>query len=107
MGHDLADGEDKVEASLSDEPVHLRRPCIIQLAFRLLADKFRRNFAEGLNIGSPVMHAEQLLRHGAEHSLDLICPHARMRAQSRQTLFQPPPAILPRLTRKFPRPPTA
>src|SRR5258708_28275884 len=72
MGHDLADGEDKIEASLSDEPVHLRRPWIIQLAFRLFADKFRGHLAESLHIGSPVMHAKKLVRHGAEHSLDLI-----------------------------------
>ena len=72
VGHDLADGEDQVEAALRDEPVDLRRPRIIQLAFRLLADELGRNLAQRLDVGAPVMDAEEILRHVAEHVRDLV-----------------------------------
>jgi hypothetical protein len=45
MGHDLADGENQIEAAPRDELVDLRRPRITQLAFRLLADKLGGNLA--------------------------------------------------------------
>src|SRR5882724_8561413 len=97
---DLADGENEIEVALCDEPVHLRRPCIVQLAFRLLVDEFRRNLAQSFDVGSPVMHAEKLLRHGAEHSSDLFRLHGRMGAKSGQNRLQPVAVIHPRVARQ-------
>ena len=56
MGHDLAYGEDQIEAASRDELVDLRRPRITQLAFRLFADELGRNLAKRLDIGAPVMN---------------------------------------------------
>ncbi len=100
VGHDLANGENQVEAALSNQPVHLRRPRVVQLAFRLLADKFRRNLAQSLNIGSPVMHAKKLLRYYAEHSLDLIGLHGGMCAEGGQHRLQPITVEFPCVTRQ-------
>src|ERR1700734_1399150 len=44
--HDLADRENEIEAAMRNEPVHLCRPRIVQLAIRLLADELRRNLPE-------------------------------------------------------------
>src|ERR1700745_3547655 len=88
---------------MCNQPVHLRRPRIVQLAFRLLVDEFRWNLAQGLGVGSPVMHAEKLLWHGAKHSRDLIGPHGRMCAKSGQNRLQPVAVILPRVARQVAR----
>src|ERR1700722_4038223 len=71
MGHDLADGDNEIEAAACNEPVHLRRPGIAQLAFGLLKDELGRDFAQGLDVCTPVMHAEKLCGHGAKHSREL------------------------------------
>src|ERR1700730_4471388 len=64
MRHDLADRQNEIKPSMSDEPVHLCRPRIIQLAFGLLVNKPGWDLAEGLDVGTPVMHAKKLCRHG-------------------------------------------
>jgi len=46
MGHDLTDGEDEIEATIRNQSVHLRRPSIVELAFRLFQNEFCRDFAE-------------------------------------------------------------
>ena len=101
--YDLADGENEIEAALRDEPVHLCRPRIVQLALRLFADEFRRNLAQSLDVGSPVMHAEKLLRHGAEHSRDLFRLHGSVGAESRQNRLEPAAVVLPRIARQIAR----
>src|SRR4029077_1909738 len=93
--HDLADGENQIESALRNEPVHLRRPRIVQLAFRLLADELRRDLAQSLDVGSPVMDVEYLLRNSTKHSRDLIGLHGSMRAKSGQNRLQPVAVILP------------
>src|SRR5207253_6062720 len=72
MRHDLTDRENQIESALSDQPIYLGWPRIVQFAFRLLMDELRRDLAESLNVGSPVMHSEKLCRHGAKHSRDLL-----------------------------------
>src|SRR5579863_8771300 len=56
MGHDLADRENKIEVAMDNEPVHLCRPRVVQLAFRLLADELGRDLAQSLDVRTPVMH---------------------------------------------------
>src|SRR6266404_5161818 len=100
MRHDLTDRENQVETALCNQPIYLGRPRIVQLAFRLLVDELRRDLAESLNVGSPVMHSEKLCRHGAKHSRDLLGLHGSMRAKSRQNPLQPFAVILPRVARQ-------
>src|SRR6266404_1436041 len=104
MRHDLTDRENQIESALSDQPIYLGRPRIVQLAFRLLVDELRRDLAESLNVGSPVMHSEKLCRHGAKHSRDLLGLHGSMRAKSRQNRLQPAAIMLPRVARQVARP---
>ena len=101
MGHDLADREDEIKATTRNEPVHLRRPCIVQLAFRLLINKLRRNFAENLDLRSPVVDVEKLLRHGSEHARDLVGLHGGMCAKRRQNRLHPIAVIFPRIAGQF------
>src|SRR6476646_4025499 len=68
MGHNLPDGKDQIKAAASNQTIYLRGPRIIQLAFRLFADEFSRDFAEGLDIGPPVMYSEKIVRGIAEHA---------------------------------------
>src|SRR5258708_33495642 len=103
MGHDLTDRENQIETALRNQPIHLGRPRIVQLAFRLLMDELRRHLAERLNVGSPVMHSEKLYRHGAKHARDLLGLHGSMRAKSRQNRLQPVAIILPRVARQVAR----
>src|SRR6266403_5323297 len=103
MRHNLTDRENQIESALSDQPIYLGRPRIVQLAFRLLVDELRRDFAESLNVGSPVMHSEEVYRHGAKHSRDLLGLHGSMRAKSRQNRLQPVAVILPRVARQVAR----
>ena len=58
MRHHLPDRENQIEPALQQKPVHLRRPRIVQLAFRLRMNKLRRNLANRLDIRSPVMNAK-------------------------------------------------
>ena len=60
-------------------------------------DELRRDLAESLNVGSPVMHSEKLCRHGAKHSRDLLGLHGSVRTESRQNGLQPVAVILPRV----------
>src|SRR5258707_1114503 len=55
MRHDLADGQNQVEATLRNQTVYLRRPGIVQLPFRLLVNELGRNLAQSLYIGSPIV----------------------------------------------------
>src|SRR4029077_7625549 len=80
MGDDLPDRENQIETALRNQPVHLGRPRVVQLAFGLLMDELRRDLAESLDVGSPVMRSEKLYRHGAKHSRDLLGLHGSMRA---------------------------
>ena len=95
MRHHLADGEDQVEAAFEKHAVHLRRPWKVELALRLLMDELGRNLAHGLDIRAPVVHAEQLVRHVAEHARKLIGPHRRMRAERRQNGLELIAVVLP------------
>ena len=101
MGHDLADGKNQIEAALRDQPVDLRRPGIIQLAFRLLANELGGNLAQGLDVGAPVMNAEEILRHIAEHVRDLVRAHGGVRAQRGQNGLEPVAVVLPRIARQL------
>src|SRR5260370_535555 len=103
LGHDLADREHQIETALRNPPIHLGRPRIVQLAFRLLMDELRRYLAESLNVGSPVMHSEKLYRHGAKHARDLVRWHGSMGAKSRENRLQPVAVILPRVMRQVAR----
>src|ERR1700675_2934813 len=103
VGHDLTDGENQIETALRNQPIHLGRPRIVQLAFRLLVDELRRDLAESLNVGSPVMHAEKLYRNSAKHSCDLLGSHGSMRAKSWQNGLQPAAVMLPRVARQLAR----
>src|SRR5258708_13913985 len=103
MRHDLADRENQIETALCNQPIHLGRPRIVQLAFRLLVDELRRDLAESLHAGSPVMHSEKLCRHGAKHSRDLLGLHGSMRAKSGQNRLQPVAVMLPRVARQVAR----
>ena len=82
MRDDLSDRENQIEAAAGDQAVHLRRPGVIQLAFGLLVDEFRRNFAECFDIGAPVVDAKQFRRDCTEHSRDLLRLHRGVRAES-------------------------
>ena len=101
MRHDLADGKNQVEAALRNEPVDLRRPRIVELAFRLFADELWRNLAERLHIGAPVMDTEQIPRYIAEHVGDLVRPHGCVCAQRGKNRFEPVAVILPRIARQL------
>src|SRR5580698_1740081 len=68
VGHDLSDRKHEIEAALRDQAIDLRRPRVVEFAFRLLTDKFRRDFAKRFDIDAPVMHAEERVRHLAEHT---------------------------------------
>src|SRR6266404_1676564 len=103
VGHDLTDRENQIETALRNQPVHLGRPRIVQLAFRLLVDELRRDLAESFHAGSPVMHSEKLCRHGAKHSRDLLGLHGSMRAKSGQNRLQPVAVMLPRVARQVAR----
>ncbi len=95
MGHDLADGKDQIEAALGEQPVDLRGPGIVQLALELLVNELRRNLADRFHIGSPVVNAEEILRHIAEHMGDLVRPHGSVRAQGGKNRLEPVAIILP------------
>src|SRR5579863_10449661 len=95
MGHDLADGENEIEVAMHNEPVYLCRPRIVQLAFRLLADELGRDLAKGLDVRTPIMHAEKLCRHGAKNSCELLRFHRSMRAEGRQDRLEPVAEIFP------------
>src|ERR1035437_7497418 len=101
MRHNLPDGKNKIEAAMRNQPVHLRRPRIVQLAFRLLVDEVRRNLAEGLDIGSPVVDVKEFLRHGPEHSLNLLGLHGGVCAKRRQNRLHPITVVFPRIARQF------
>ena len=73
---------------LRDELVDLRRPGVVELAFRLLADELARDFAECLDIGAPVVNLEQVLRHGGKHVRDLVGAHGRVRADGGKNGFE-------------------
>ena len=97
VGHDLADGEDEIESAARDEPIDLRGPRIVELAFGLFADELGRDFAEGFDVGAPVVDAEEIVRHGAEHARELVRAHGRMRAQRGQNRLEPVAVVLPRI----------
>ena len=100
---DLPDRENEIEAAMSNKSVHLRRPRIVQLAFRLFMDEFRRNLAEELDIRAPVVDAEKFLRHRSEHSRDWFRLHSSMRTQSRQNRLKAVAKIFPRVARQIAR----
>ena len=83
MRHDLADGENQIEAAARDEAIDLRGPRVVQLAFGLSRMNSAGNFAEGFDIGAPVVHAEEIVRHVAEHARELIGPHRRRACRAR------------------------
>jgi hypothetical protein len=95
MGHNLADGKNKIEAAPRDEPVDLGRPCVVQLALRLFADELCGNFPERLDIGSPVVNAEQILRHIRKHIRDLLRPHGGVCAEGGKNRLETVAIILP------------
>ena len=97
----MTDGEDEVKATTCNEPVHLGRPCKVPLVLRLLADELRRNFAEGLDIRSPVVDEEQFLRHGSEHARDLLRLHGGVCAERGQNRLETIAVVLPRITRQL------
>jgi hypothetical protein len=99
---DLANGQDQVEAALREQAIHLRRPGVVQLAFRLFADKLRRDLAQRLDIGAPVMHAEEILRHVSEHVRNLVRPHGGVRTQRGQDCFETVTVVLPGIARQLP-----
>ena len=79
----------------------LGRPRVIQLVFRLLADEFRRDFAEGLDIGSPVMDAEEFLRDPGEHASELIGAHGSVGADGRKDCFEFVAVVLKDMAREL------
>ena len=97
MRHDLADGENQIEAALKDQPVDLCRPGKMQLPFRLLFNKSRGHFADGLNVRPPVVNMEQRLWHIAKHAIELRGRHSRVRAESGQNRRQPIAVVFPRV----------
>src|SRR5580704_4916886 len=42
VGHDLADGEHQIKTATGDQAIDLRRPRVVELALRLLANEFGR-----------------------------------------------------------------
>src|SRR5580704_546095 len=100
VGHDLADRENEIETAMRNQSVHLCRPRIVELAFRLLVDEFGWNLAEGRDVGAPVMHPEKLYRHGAKHPRDLLGLHGSVCAESRQNRLEPVAEILPGVARE-------
>ena len=64
----------------------------------MLADKPHRDLAEGLNIGAPVVDAEEIEGHLAEHMRDLVRAHGGVRTQRGQNRLEPVAVILPRIT---------
>src|ERR1017187_9856335 len=101
MRHYLADREDKVEASSGDETVNLRRPGKVQLALRLLANVGHRDLADCLDIGSPVVNAEKVLRDFTKHMLDLVRLHGGMRADGGKHRLEAVAVVLPDVTGEF------
>src|ERR1700692_4050636 len=99
--YDLADRENEIETAVRNETIYLRWPRVVQLAFGLLVDELGRDLAESLDVGSPVVGAEERLRHGAKHSRDLLGLHSSMGAQSRQYCLHPVAIILPRVARQI------
>src|ERR1035437_8067059 len=77
MRHNLANGENQVEAAPRDQLVDLRRPRITQLTFRLFADEIGRYLAKSLDVRAPIMHLEKIQRHIAVHRRDLLGLHRR------------------------------
>ena len=100
---DLSDGEDEIEAALRNVAIDLRRPGIVQLAFRLLADELGRYFAERLDVGAPVVDPEQIKRHVAVHVGDLRRLHGRMSSQRGKNGPQTLAIVLPCVAGQFAR----
>ena len=98
--HHLADRQNQIEAAPRDELVHLRRPGVVQLALGLLLNERGRQLAQCLDFGAPVVCAEQIPRHVAEHMRNLVGPHGRMRAKGRQDRLQLVSIVLPRESRQ-------
>src|SRR5438128_6080410 len=67
MWDDLANRENEIELSASDEPVYLGRPVIIEAPFRLFADEIAGNNSDGFHILAPLMNMEEGAGHIAEH----------------------------------------
>ena len=101
MGYDLADGEDKIEVTLRDKTIDLRGPRITQLAFGLFVDESGGNFAEGFDIGAPIVDAEEILRYIAEHVRDLVRAHGGVGAESGKNGLEPVAIVLPRIGGEF------
>jgi len=79
MRHNLAYRKNQVESALDNEPIHLRRPGKVELALGLLVNELRRHLAERDDIGAPAVHAKKVMRHVAEHVVDLRRLHRRVR----------------------------
>jgi hypothetical protein len=59
MQHDLADGEHEIMTAARDEAIGLRGPWLMQLALGNLFNELAGYFAEGFDIGAPVMDTEE------------------------------------------------
>ena len=86
--HDLADRKYEVERRVEQELVDLGRPAVIEPAFGNLVDIFGGHLSHCDNIIAPVVHPETVLRHMAEHGLDLLGSHRGMGAESRHHISE-------------------
>ena len=66
----------------------------------MLKDELGRDFAQGLDVCTPVMHAEKLCGHGAKHSRELLRIHRSMRTEGRQNRLKLVAVILPGVARQ-------
>ena len=63
------------------QPIDLRGPRVVQLAFGLFIDELGGDLAECFDIGAPVVDAKEFGRHIAVHVVKLRGLHGRMRAE--------------------------
>ena len=94
MGHHLADGQDKIPLAVDDVPADLRGPGVMELALGLLLDEGGGDFAEGLDIGSPIVDEKAVMGDSAEHVGELIGAHGRVGAERREDFLETVSIIL-------------
>ena len=94
MGNDLANGEYEVKRRIQKELVDLGRYAVVQLAFRYFLDIGGRHLAHGHDIVAPVVYAEKVERHVAEHLPQLMLGHCGMGAESRHHVCKRRPVIV-------------
>src|SRR5271166_5044277 len=79
--HNLADGEDQIMVAPRDKAVGLRGPRVMELSLGDFLNELAGHLAQGFNVGTPVVDAEERVRDRTEHARQLLGRHGRVRTE--------------------------